>query len=115
MVNHYSGLGTGVPFARYMLNRLHNGESNSTQDMTLEEAVKEAVYVIEEVKKVQLHCGGETHVVCIRQNGRVQHRKQNEIKGIIRELESADLEINKRQRKMMSFCPHKLVATRKSK
>jgi 20S proteasome alpha/beta subunit len=105
IVNDYTALGSGGPFARYLLSRFHEGEDNSTATMSVEESVREAVYVIEEVKKVQLHCGGETHVAYILKDGQVEHKETRQIKEIVRELDTADLAIKKQQRKIRSKAP----------
>jgi hypothetical protein len=46
----YAAMGTGGLFARYLLNRLHD-EDHPTRDLTMDAAIHEAVYVIEEAKK----------------------------------------------------------------
>jgi 20S proteasome alpha/beta subunit len=64
-VTDYSAMGSGGLFARYLLNRLHD-EDHPTKDLTMDAAIREAVYVIDEVTKVDLWCGGPTQLFCIR-------------------------------------------------
>jgi 20S proteasome alpha/beta subunit len=99
-ITDYSALGSGGSFARYLLDRLHNG-SHPTTELTMEAAVREAVYVIEEVKKVDLYCSGETYVACIRQGDGIEHKNQREIKALIADLEKEDFTIKKKQREIM--------------
>jgi 20S proteasome alpha/beta subunit len=99
-VTGYSALGTGGSFARYLFDRFHNG-NNPTINLTMDAAVREAVYVIEEVKKVDLYCSGETYVACIRQGKGVEHRSQKDIRQIVADLEKKDLTIKRHQRERM--------------
>jgi len=102
-VADYSALGSGGLFARYLLNRLHD-ESNRTTNLDMNAAIREAVYVIEEVKKVDLWCGGPTQVHYIqksRRGYRLRRKKPNEVREIVQELARADAGAKERQRQML--------------
>jgi 20S proteasome alpha/beta subunit len=79
----YASMGSGSAFAEYLLARLYR------DDLTLEEAIRVAVYVIEEVKKVDLHCGGPTHVVGVTKDG-VVRKRDDEIREIVLYLDEQD-------------------------
>lgn len=79
----YASLGSGSAFAEYLLARLYR------DDLTLDEAIRVAVYVIEEVKKVDLHCGGPTQVVAVKGN-QVIRKNEKELQEILSELNQAD-------------------------
>lgn len=100
-VSDYSALGSGGLFARYLLNRFH-GENGPTQNLSINAAVREAVYVVEEAKKVDLYCGGETHVAVIRPNKPVEIKSRDEIKRIVSQLDGADKTIKQNQQEMMA-------------
>lgn len=102
IVHDYAAMGSGGSFARYVLNRLHD-EDNSTTEMTTEEGVREAIYIIEEAKKVDVWCGGPIQCYCIKQNGDhyvLEQKKPAEIKRIVKSLASADEQIRDKQREM---------------
>lgn len=80
----YASLGSGSAFAEYLLPRLHN------KDLTLEQATRVCVYVVEEVKKVDVHCGGPTQVVSINCKGGVSRKNEDEMKKVLKDLEAAD-------------------------
>jgi hypothetical protein len=71
----YDAIGSGSAIAEYLLARLCAAELN------LEQATKVAVYVIEEVKKIDPFCGGPTQVVSLSKNG-VKRLSPREVKGI---------------------------------
>lgn len=79
----YASLGSGSAFAEYLLARLYR------DDLTLEQAVRVAVYVVEEVKKVDLHCGGPTQIVAV-QCGKVERKTEAALRRILIDLEAAD-------------------------
>lgn len=79
----YASLGSGSAFAEYLLARLYR------DDFTLEEAVRVAVYVVEEVKKVDLHCGGPTQVVVVKADA-VERKTDNEVRSIVQYLDEQD-------------------------
>jgi 20S proteasome alpha/beta subunit len=102
IVHDYAAMGSGGSFARYLLNRLHD-EENSTTEMTTEEGVREAIYIIEEAKKVDVWCGGPIQCFCIKQSGAgyvLEKKKPSEIKRIVNALASADAEIKDKQREI---------------
>ena len=68
--------------------------------LSLEAAVREVVYVVEQVKKVDLYCGGETQVVSIRDKT-LAMRSAEEIRGIVQQLEKLDTNIMTQQRRMV--------------
>ena len=101
-VTDYSAMGSGGLFARYLLNRLHD-EDHPTKDLTVEAATREATYVIEEVTKVDLWCGGPTQLFCIKRNGdsyALERKKPSELKEIGTDLAAKDVDIKKRQRQI---------------
>jgi 20S proteasome alpha/beta subunit len=59
----YDAIGSGSAIAEYLLARL------CSKPLTVEQATIVAVYVIEEVKKIDPFCGGPTQVVCLSKNG----------------------------------------------
>jgi 20S proteasome alpha/beta subunit len=63
----YATIGSGAPYAEYLLARLYR------ESMALDFAVKTAVYVIEEVKKIDPYCGGQTHVAILTDTGFLQY------------------------------------------
>lgn len=102
IVHDYAAMGSGGSFARYLLNRLHD-EDNSTTEMTTEAGVREAIYIIEEAKKVDVWCGGPIQCFCIRQSDDgyiLEKKKPSEFKRIVSALSSADSQIKDKQREM---------------
>jgi len=102
-VTDYAAMGTGGLFARYLLNRLHD-EGHPTTDLTVDSAIREAVYVIEEVTKVDLWCGGPTQLHCIQRSGDTythEKKKPAEIKAIAADLASKDGDVKKKQREIL--------------
>jgi 20S proteasome alpha/beta subunit len=79
----YASLGSGSAFADYLLARL------CTDDLSVDEAVRVAVYVIEEVKKVDLYCGGPTQVVAVTKHG-IDRKDDNAIRKLVADLQRAD-------------------------
>lgn len=79
----YASLGSGSAFAEYLLARLYR------DDLTIDEGVRVAVYVVEEVKKVDLHCGGPTQAVVIGRKG-INRKTTKEIADTVRYLEDQD-------------------------
>lgn len=79
----YASLGSGSAFAEYLLARLYR------DDLTLEEAIKVAVYVVEEVKKVDPYCGGPTRVVAISKSG-IERKDDKTLRSILKDVEDAD-------------------------
>jgi 20S proteasome alpha/beta subunit len=101
-VTDYAAMGSGGLFARYLLNRLHD-EDHPTTGLTMDAAIREAVYVIGEVTKVDLWCGGPTQLICIKkdQNKYVLERKRREdIARIAFEIAKNDGDVKEKQRKM---------------
>jgi len=109
-VEDYSAMGSGGLFARYLLNRLYD-ESHPTSALTMDEAVKEAVYVIEEVTKVDLWCGGPTQLICLTNDGKLERKQPAEILKIAAELTKLDQQVKESQRQLFS----KQSASQKSK
>lgn len=105
-ISDYACLGSGGLFARYLLNRLHD-ESHPTTDLSMDAAKHEAIYVISEVVKVDLWCGGEIQLVCLANDGTVKWAKADEIKRIITSLSKADVEIKGKQREMIAASPRR--------
>jgi 20S proteasome alpha/beta subunit len=102
-VTDYTAMGTGGLFARYLLNRLHD-EEHPTTKLSMEVAIREAVYVIEEVKKVDLWCGGPTQLLCITRSGDeyvLEKKKPAEIKQIADDLAADDATVKNRQREIL--------------
>jgi hypothetical protein len=79
----YASAGSGSAFAEYFLARLYR------DDLTLEEAIRVAIYVVEEVKKVDLHCGGPTQVVALTKKG-VQRKSASEIREVVQLIDEYD-------------------------
>jgi len=101
-VTDYATMGTGGLFARYLLNRLHD-EDHPTTSMTMDAAIREAIYVIEEVTKVDLWCGGPTQLLCIKRvRGKyvLTKKRPGEIKKIVSEVAHKDIDVKKRQREI---------------
>ena len=103
-VTDYAAMGTGGLFARYLLNRLHD-EDHPTSKLSMESAIREAVYVIEEVTKVDLYCGGPTQLFCIRKQAdgkfKLERKRPAEIRKIAAGLASSDVEVKKKQREII--------------
>jgi hypothetical protein len=103
-VADYAAMGTGGLFARYLLNRLHD-EDHPTKNLPMDAAIHEAVYVIEEVTKVDLYCGGPTQLLCIEKNADgyiLDRKKPKEIREIISDLAAKDVDIKKKQREVFA-------------
>lgn len=108
-VSDYAAMGSGGLFARYLLNRLHDDE-HPTIKLDIEAAMREAVYVIEEVTKVDLWCGGPTQLFCIRKrddgDGYILERKKpQEIRRIVSDLASKDTDVKQKQRQILIGTP----------
>ena len=71
----YDAIGSGSAIAEYLLARLCSEESS------YEQSIQVAVYIIEEVKKIDPFCGGPTQVVSLSKNG-VKRLAPREVKGI---------------------------------
>jgi 20S proteasome alpha/beta subunit len=102
-VTDYTAMGTGGLFARYLLNRLHD-EDHPTAKLSMDVAIREAIYVIEEVKKVDLWCGGPTQLLCIKRSGNVyvlEKKKPADIKKIADDLASDDMTVKQSQREIL--------------
>jgi len=80
----YTSTGSGSAFAEYLLSRLYR------DDLALDEAVRIAVYVIEEVKKIDLHCGGITQVATITSGGKIARKTEEEVRSIVKYLDKYD-------------------------
>ncbi len=103
VVDDYIAMGSGGLFAQYLLDRLH-AEGHSPQTLTVEEGIIEAIYVIHEVNKIDLYCGGEIHAAYIKpgQGQNVLVRKTTkENLDIKNRLESNDSPIKTKQREML--------------
>ena len=96
-VTDYAAMGSGGLFARYLLNRLHD-EEHPTKNLSMEAALYEAVYVIEEVTKVDLYCGGPTQLFCIHEDGKLERKKPADIKKISLDLAQKDVTVKNSQR-----------------
>lgn len=75
-IERYSSLGSGSAYAEYLLARL------CCEGLEIEEAVKLAIYVIEEVKKIDPNCGGPTQVSIINEAG-IMEKTATEIKTLV--------------------------------
>ncbi len=103
-IRDYAAMGSGGLFAHYLLNRLHD-EDNPVSALTMEAAVNEAIWVISEVVKVDLWCGGDIQVACLKTKGDtylLERKRPNDIKVIARDLAETDQKIKASQRKMFS-------------
>jgi 20S proteasome alpha/beta subunit len=100
-VKDYAAMGSGGSFARYLLNRLHD-EDHPTKKLSMDAALFEAVWVIEEATKVDLYCGGPTQLYCIHNDGRLERKKPKEIQGISARLSQKDIVVKNRQRELFS-------------
>jgi 20S proteasome alpha/beta subunit len=87
-VERYSSLGSGSAYAEYLLARL------CCQGLKIEEAIKLAIYVIEEVKKIDPNCGGPTQLSVITEAG-IAEKTAMEIKKLVDEIMSKDAELTK--------------------
>lgn len=90
----YSSLGTGSPFAEYVLARL------CPEEPSLEEAVDIAVYTVEEIKKIDPHCGGETQVVCATKK-EVTRKSSYQVRQKVDELAARDDALSRLWRAMV--------------
>ena len=120
-VMDYAALGTGGAFAHYLLHRLHD-EDNPVKALTMEAAIREAIYAVSEAMKVDLWCGGDIQVACIQRRdnpnqGRAENKtdenederteydlrrlRPEEIRDVLATLTTADKEIKKNQREML--------------
>lgn len=81
--DRYASLGSGSAFAEYLLARLYR------DGLDLEEAVRIAVYVVEEVKKVEPHCGGPTQIVVL-SAGEIIRKSEAQVRDIVQSLEEYD-------------------------
>ncbi len=79
----YSSLGSGSAYAEYLLARL------CCEGLEVDEAVKLAIYVIEEVKKIDPNCGGPTQVSVVNEAGIVE-KTATEIKTLVDGIMSED-------------------------
>jgi 20S proteasome alpha/beta subunit len=101
IVRDYAAMGSGGLFAHYLLNRLHD-EDNPVSELTMDAAVREAVYVISEVVKVDLWCGGDIQVACIKRDGdayTLERKRPNDVKRLVLELSEADRAVKESERK----------------
>jgi len=58
-VTDYGAAGSGAAYAELLLKSLYY------EDITVEEAIKVAIYVVGEVKAIDPHCGGDTQVAIL--------------------------------------------------
>jgi len=98
-ITDYAAMGSGGLFARYLLNRLHD-DDHPTTALSIDAAIREAVYVIEEVTKVDLWCGGPTQLLYITKDGRLDRKKPQELKRIASDIANSDWTIKEKQREM---------------
>ena len=108
-VSDYAAMGSGGLFAPYLLNRLHDDEHPTTK-LDMDAAIREAVYVIEEVTKVDLWCGGPTQLFCIRKGNEgdgyiLERKKPQEIRRIVSDLASKDSDVKQKQRQILIGTP----------
>jgi 20S proteasome alpha/beta subunit len=104
-VTDYAAMGSGGLFARYLLNRLHD-DDHPTANLSMEDAIREAVYVIGEVTKVDLWCGGPTQLVSIQckatgEGYELEWKKPNEIRRIVADLAGKDADVKTKQRQIL--------------
>ena len=99
-VKDYAAMGSGGPFASYLLHRFHDAEK-PTHRLSAEAATREAVYVVEEAKKVQLHCGGETQVMRLFEDGTEQPLTPKQVEAIVDDLKRRDERIKRHQQEML--------------
>lgn len=90
----YTSLGSGSPFAEYLLARL------CPEEPSLNEAIDIAAYVVEEVKKIDPHCGGQTQVVCASKDG-VSRKSSYEVRQKVDELAARDDALSRLWRAMV--------------
>lgn len=70
----------------------------------MEAAIREAVYVIEEVKKVNLWCGGPTQLLCITRSGNeyvLEKKKPADVERIAADLATDDMTVKQSQREIL--------------
>jgi 20S proteasome alpha/beta subunit len=115
-VERYSSLGSGSAYAEYLLARL------CCEGLEIDEAIKLAIYVIEEVKKIDPNCGGPTQVSIINETGIVE-KTASEIKKLVDEIISKDSDFIKawrggilgRQQDMQELLQGQLSRTKKDR
>ncbi len=83
-ITDYAAVGSGGLFATYLFNRLHD-ESHPTTALTVDTAICEAVYVIEEVTKVDLWCGGRFKCTAFERRAMILYLRESN-RGILRPL-----------------------------
>jgi len=101
-IQDYSAMGSGGLFAHYLLNRLHDDE-NPLSELTMEAAVNEAIWVVSEVVKVDLWCGGDIQVACIRKAGdgyTLERKRSADIRKCAIDLADTDTKIKRSHRRM---------------
>jgi 20S proteasome alpha/beta subunit len=74
----FDSTGSGSAYAEYLLAKLYR------DDMTMNQTISLAVYVIEEVKKIDPNCGGATQIVVLDKRG-MRRLQDLEIKKIVEE------------------------------
>ena len=94
-VQRYASVGSGSPFAEYLLARLCPVEP------TLEEAIDLAAYVVEEVKKIDPHCGGRTQVVFVTKD-KVERIKDNSLDDRLDQIAQRDSTMSRMWRAMVT-------------
>ncbi len=82
-VHKFDAIGSGLFYARYLLQRLYG------EDLAVEQAKAVAVYVVEEVKKNDPNCGGETQVHVVGDKG-IERLTREEIRDLVAQLEVRD-------------------------
>ncbi len=79
----YDAIGSGSAIAEYLLPRLWSDK------LTLDQAVKIVVYVVEEVKKIDPFCGGPTQIMTLSKSG-AKRLSPREVKKIVDEVMETD-------------------------
>jgi len=80
----YASLGSGSPFADYILSKLYY------DSLSLKDGVRLAAYIIEEVKKVDPNVGGPTKIFTINKDNKTDIKDAFEIQAIINEFWRVD-------------------------
>jgi 20S proteasome alpha/beta subunit len=72
-------LGSGSAYAEYLLGKLYR------EDMTVHQAATLAVYVVEEVKKIDPGCGGTTQLVTM-EGGKLKRWSTDEVAALVADI-----------------------------
>jgi len=80
----YAALGSGSPFAEYLLSRMYRTSINVVQGSLI------AAYIIEQVKSVEPYCGGPTYISVI-QSGKIFNPTRLQIDRFVEQGNSIDI------------------------